>query len=173
MAVFIPISSKETLSKYKYIFRLTIDKSVNNTKKISIEHFPIIYINSSFIYFKQNGSDELKKETICSASLDKHGFSHTLNLLFDYEIHDNIFPYYPKCYFFVENNLSIEKAKEVVTSCNERLNSILENEYRKAKEHKEKMEILRDKENLIKIYYKLTGKTLKADDILIDLEKNV
>ena len=53
MAVFIPKEKEVEVSKFKHIYRLTLEKSKGNVF-FTLEKFPIIYLNSSFIYFKQN-----------------------------------------------------------------------------------------------------------------------
>ena len=49
--------NKETLSKHKYIYYVyeTADKTIH------IEKFPVIYINSKYVYYKRHRKDELDK----------------------------------------------------------------------------------------------------------------
>lgn len=171
MPVFIP--KEIELSKFKHVYRLNLEKSIDNVF-FTLEKFPIIYLNSSFIYIKQNGNKELVQETVCDAAIDKYGLQYTLeNLLdthFNNRLNMNFYPFrqYPLRRYFVDNTLSVEMMKKIISMYNQNIKQYLEreenNEEIGIEEEKEKRE--KDIQNLIKRYknnrkkYKYLGKFL-------------
>jgi hypothetical protein len=151
MSVFIP--KEMELSKFKHVYKLTFDKSVSNTF-FRLEKFPIIYLNSYFIYFKQHGNIELVKEVVCDAAIDKYGLQYTLECILDACFNNCLGFYYPLCRYFVDNTLSLEMMKKIISMYNQYIKQHLEreenNEEIGIEKEKEKRE--KDIQNLIKHY---------------------
>ena len=83
------MTDKEFLSKYKYIYVITCDGD-----RLHCEKFPVIYLNLQYVYYRQNGCDELKKicfgsvrDTIDDADLvylDRYGKRYVWNVPKDF-----------------------------------------------------------------------------------------
>ena len=145
MTVFIPKEKEVELSKFKHIYRLTLEKSKGNVF-FTLEKFPIIYLNSSFIYFKQNGNMKLIRETIYNTVDNNYGLQCTLERLFDiYCLNMND---YSLREYFVDDILSIEIMKKIISMYNRNIKQYLEKE--EIKKEKKKRE--EDVQNLIKRY---------------------
>lgn len=65
---------KENLSKIKFIYKLY--KTVDNI--LHIERFPVIYINSTYVYYKQGSQEELSRIPLSSLS---NSVSYIIKLL--------------------------------------------------------------------------------------------
>lgn len=158
MSVFIP--KEMELSKFKHVYKLTFDKSISNTF-FRLEKFPIIYLNSYFIYFKQHGNIELIKEVVCDAAIDKYGLQYTLECILDAYFNNCLDFYYPLCRYFVDNTLSLEMMKKIISMYNQYIKQHLkeERENKKIIEEREKRE--KDVQDLIKFCKKDNRKRCK------------
>lgn len=158
MSVFIP--KEMELSKFKHVYKLTFDKSISNTF-FRLEKFPIIYLNSYFIYFKQHGNIELIKEVVCDAAIDKYGLQYTLECILDAYFNNCLDFYSPLCRYFVDNTLSLEMMKKIISMYNQYIKQHLkeERENKKIIEEREKRE--KDVQDLIKFCKKDNRKRCK------------
>lgn len=152
MLIFIP--KEIELSKFKHAYRLNLEKSKDNVF-FTLEKFPIIYLNSSFIYIKQHGDKELAQGIVCDASIDKYGLQYTLENLLDAHFNNCLnMHFYPLRRYFVDNTLSIEMMKKIISMYNQNIKQYLEreenNEEIGIEKEKEKRE--KDIQNLIKHY---------------------
>ena len=83
------MTDKEFLSKQKHIYVITYDG-----ERLHCEKFPVIYLNLQYVYYRQNGCDELKKicfgsvrDTIDDADLvylDRYGKRYVWNVPKDF-----------------------------------------------------------------------------------------
>lgn len=165
MAVFVP--NKKDLSKFKRIYKLTLNKH-GDCIYFALEKFPIVYINSHYIYYKRNGDSELTKEQLCIR--EKYGIYYTLNSLYDFEVNNCIANYYPKDRFFIEDKVSENAMKLAISNYNSKIKSYYENKRKKQRElteKKEKEELVKDTKELIRLYKKITGNTnVKIEEIM-------
>nr|DAL90045.1 MAG TPA: hypothetical protein [Caudoviricetes sp.] len=165
MAVFVP--NRKDLSKFKRIYKLTLNKH-GDCIYFALEKFPIIYINSHYIYYRRNGDSDLTKEQLCIG--EKYGIYYTLSSLYDFEVNNCIANYYPKNRFFVEDKVSEKAMKLTISIYNLKIKSYYEEKKKKKKElieNKEKEELTKDTKELIRLYTKITGNTnVKIEEIM-------
>ena len=119
---------KTTLSKQKYIYCVYADKK----DMVHTEHFPVIYINSHYVYFKVPGDDALVLRSIFN-------IKDSLCSLNEYEI-DNL--RYTKQYFWAMDEDIPKTLKDITEKYNQ---NIIEQKKKKAKQDLDYAKRLYDK----------------------------
>lgn len=103
---------KATLSKQKYIYCVYAGKDDSILDgKLHIERFPVIYINSKYVYFKFPGDEALTLEAISSVK-------DSLDSLTDYDI-DCL--RWNRKYFWVMDKNAPETLKEIKEKRNQKM----------------------------------------------------
>lgn len=104
-------SKRFKLSQYKYIYVLTFNGS-KEYPSISLQKFPIIYINKKYLYYKENGDDMLKVLN-CSLKTEEDDLLESrIKKWLEYIFTNNDKNFYK--IFFVDNSSSIEQWKNKI-----------------------------------------------------------